>query len=177
MAQITSVTSEALQAKVRQLLPSQQGFGEDLQAQNVIVPIIDLTETASGSSLREDLQKALHINGTATETVNATDVIANVAGFYRVFVTFVSKQTTTGDIVGRIEITDGTTTTVILKYKMDVSNGDYEVSNSNDFIVFLASGQELKQISNDGNMFINSYNRQIADSSGNLVNPAGFTAQ
>ena len=38
MPQITPITSEALQAKIRQLLPSQIGFGEDLQAQNVIVP-------------------------------------------------------------------------------------------------------------------------------------------
>ena len=49
MAEITSVTSEALQRKVRELLPSQRGFGEDLQAQNVIVPIVDLTRSAEGS--------------------------------------------------------------------------------------------------------------------------------
>ena len=59
MAQITQITSEALQATIRRLLPSQQGFGEDLQASNVITPIIDLTPTAEGSSLSENLSTAL----------------------------------------------------------------------------------------------------------------------
>jgi hypothetical protein len=40
MAQIKSVVSESLQATIRRLLPSQSGFTEDLQAQNVIVPVI-----------------------------------------------------------------------------------------------------------------------------------------
>ena len=45
MAQLINLTSEALQATIRRLLPSQQGFGEDLQATNVVTPIIDLTPT------------------------------------------------------------------------------------------------------------------------------------
>ena len=40
------VTSEALQSTVRRLLPSQQGFGSDLEATNLIQPVIDLTPTA-----------------------------------------------------------------------------------------------------------------------------------
>ena len=51
MAQLISITSEALQATIRRLLPSQQGFGEDLQASNVITPVIDVTPTAEGLSL------------------------------------------------------------------------------------------------------------------------------
>ena len=51
MAQIINITSEALQATIRRLLPSQQGFGEDLQATNVVQPIIDLTPTAEGTVL------------------------------------------------------------------------------------------------------------------------------
>ena len=56
---ISSVTSEALQAKLRQLLPSQQGFGTDLSASDTIVPIIDLTASAEGSDVRQDLQTSL----------------------------------------------------------------------------------------------------------------------
>ena len=55
MAQLISITSEALQATVRRLLPSQQGFGEDLQATTVVTPIIDLTPSAEGSETRQDL--------------------------------------------------------------------------------------------------------------------------
>ena len=49
---ISSVTSEALQLKLRQLLPSQQGFGTDLTASNTIVPVIDLTAAAEGSGAK-----------------------------------------------------------------------------------------------------------------------------
>ena len=113
MAQITNITSEALQATIRRLLPSQQGFGEDLQASNVITPIIDLTPTAEGSILPSNLQQALGLGGTSTTTSSASDVIANVGGFYRVVISFVSKQTTGSDISGRLEVTDGATTTIL----------------------------------------------------------------
>ena len=56
--QVISVTSESLQSQIRNLLPSQEGFGTDLMAQNVIVPVIDLTSAAEGSSVPEFLQRA-----------------------------------------------------------------------------------------------------------------------
>ena len=56
--EIITVNSEALQEQIRDLLPSQNGFGSELQASNVITPIIDLTATAEGSSLGTDLQTA-----------------------------------------------------------------------------------------------------------------------
>ena len=62
MSQIIRITSEALQATVRRLLPSQQGFGEDLQASNVITPVIDLTPTAEGSQLPIDFARALGLS-------------------------------------------------------------------------------------------------------------------
>jgi hypothetical protein len=55
---ISTVTSEALQLKLRQLLPSQQGFGTDLSASDTIIPIIDLTAAAEGSDVPEFLQRA-----------------------------------------------------------------------------------------------------------------------
>ena len=57
--EIITVNSEQLQATVRNLLPSQNGFGSELQATNIITPIIDLTPSAEGTVLRQDLQKAL----------------------------------------------------------------------------------------------------------------------
>ena len=57
--EVAQVTSNDLEATVRQLLPSVAGFGSRLGAQNVIVPIVDLTPTAEGSVLRTDLQTAL----------------------------------------------------------------------------------------------------------------------
>ena len=56
--ELAQVTSNNLEATVRNLLPSVSGFGSRLGAQNVIVPIIDLTPTAEGSVLPVQLQTA-----------------------------------------------------------------------------------------------------------------------
>ena len=84
--EVITVNSEELQTQIRDLLPSQNGFGSELQATNVITPIIDLTSTAEGSTLRNDLQTAIAF-GSQTEFLanNSTAVVANTVGFFRVF--------------------------------------------------------------------------------------------
>ena len=64
MAQEFFINSQELEDKIRQLLPSQGGAGAgfDLSASTQIVPIIDLTESAEGSNVREDLQTAMSFN-------------------------------------------------------------------------------------------------------------------
>ena len=57
--EIITVNSEALETQIRDLLPSQNGFGSELQASNVITPIIDLTAAAEGSGLPTDLARAI----------------------------------------------------------------------------------------------------------------------
>jgi len=49
------INSAALENKINQLLPSQggKGAGFDLSASTQIVPIVDLTETAEGSEVRQ----------------------------------------------------------------------------------------------------------------------------
>ena len=56
--EVAQVTSNDLEAQIRSLLPSVSGFGSRLGAQNVIVPIVDLTPIAEGSGLPEYLQRA-----------------------------------------------------------------------------------------------------------------------
>ena len=60
MAQEFVIKSQDIEDKINQLLPSQGGFqaGVDFSASTMVIPIVDLTETAEGSSLRIDLQKA-----------------------------------------------------------------------------------------------------------------------
>jgi len=80
---ISSVTSEALQLKLRQLLPSQQGFGSDLSASDTIIPIIDLTSAAEGSDVSESLQQALAFNSiTIFSETNSSSTIISITGFY-----------------------------------------------------------------------------------------------
>ncbi len=106
MSQIISITSEALQATIRRLLPSQQGFGEDLQASNVILPVIDLTPTAEGSALPTDLARALALDSqTSFRVTNTSTSIVSTPGFHRVNgVSFLGSDAGPRN---RFQITDG----------------------------------------------------------------------
>ena len=55
MGQEYFINSQQLESQVRKLLPSQGGIGAgiDLSASTQIIPIVDLTESAEGSSLRQ----------------------------------------------------------------------------------------------------------------------------
>ena len=178
MPQITPITSESLQAKIRQLLPSQIGFGEDLQAQNVIVPIVDLTETASGSVLRQDLQTSLSFaSQTFFGVQNSTATIANVGGFYRIFagLTLLGK----GNDVGiMFDLSDGASTKEIYGFQLEGATANaYAISTTVDFIVFLRAGDSLTVTSDAAAAIARGSSRQIADITGNLVNPSGFTSE
>ena len=102
MAEEFTIKSEDIESKINQLLPSQGGFGAgvDFSASTMVVPIVDLTETAEGSSLRQDLQSSLsHNSVTVTNVENATNtVIINTTGYYLVNWKFDQDGTKTGNI-------------------------------------------------------------------------------
>ena len=87
MAQEFTINSAAIETKINQLLPSQGGFqpGVDFSASTMIMPIIDLTETATGSVLRQDLQTAINTGSTPFSVSAATTTLINTTGFFRVF--------------------------------------------------------------------------------------------
>ena len=181
MAQLINITSEALQATIRRLLPSQQGFGEDLQASNVITPIIDLTPTASATSLPADLQNSLNWGGVTPFSVSgATTTIVNTAGFFRVFGTAALYQTTAGARSANFLLSDGSTDKNIYQLIMPANTGASDQTDiivSYDFIVFLRSGDELKARETVGDGRLSGVTRQIADINGVGVGPVGFTPQ
>lgn len=175
--QITSVTSESLQAQIRNLLPSQQGFGTDLMAQNVIVPVIDLTSAAEGSTVPTDLQQALAFGSqTAFTAINATTVIANTTGFYRIFGN-ASLRTGPTTRFCVLQMSDGLSTKNIWSLNGATGTGDLMISENFDVIVFLGSGESISAVSNTNDSYCVGSSRQIADVNGNLVNPSGFTPQ
>ena len=80
MGQEYFINSQELEYKIRQLLPSQggSGAGVDLSASTQIVPIIDLTESAEGSNVRQDLQTAFTLdNITRYDISNTTQSMIN----------------------------------------------------------------------------------------------------
>lgn len=177
MAQIIRITSEALQSTIRRLLPSQQGFGEDLQASNVIQPIIDLTPTAEGSSVPEYLQRAMaHGSSTGFETVNTTSTLVTGGGFYQVKGTV--SITNDGNSFGRLQITDGSTIVGIWEGRLAANSGNNGVfAVPFDLVVFLRPTDSLQASSNTTQAYVVGSYRQIADANGVLVNPAGFNPQ
>lgn len=176
MAEIREVVSEQLQATIRRLLPSQRGFTEDLQASNVITPIIDLTPSAEGSSLPLELSSALSHGSNTSFNIEATTTnIVNNTGFYRVFGTSHLQISSSLRRLNKFQISDGTTTKIIWEAR-SFSGIASEITGLNyDFIVFLQTGDTL-QGSADTNCILAGSTRQIADVNGNIVNPSGFTA-
>ena len=174
MGQEFIIKSQALEDKINQLLPSQGGFqaGVDLSASTTVIPIVDLTESAEGSALRQDIQSALGITNSGFKVTSATTTtLVNTTGFYRVIGT-VSVNIENNALNMNFNITDGTTTTNIWGLSTKAEPSGTETSQNNyDFIVKLAAGESLR-ITSDSNAFnIVGSTRQIADINGNLTSP------
>ena len=163
MGQEFVIKSQQLEDKINQLLPSQGGFqaGVDLSASTQIVPIVDLTETAEGSQVRQDLQTAFSLSNTTFNAFNNSTVnLANTPGFYRVF----GSYNTTAATAAIFKITDGISTKTIAQYQ-----GYNSVNGTYDFIVYLTAGDTLQGQSNGATTSIFVATRQVADVNGNLT--------
>ena len=179
MAQIIYVTSESLQAQVRQLLPSQQGFGEDLQASNVILPIIDLTSAAEGATTAQNLQTAWDDSTSLNQVNNQTTTIVSTPGFYKVDLPLMYNPSGSLTPAATIQINDGTATKIKIWQASFAITGvaSATVTSDDSFVVFLRTGRTLEAFSNATSVVMNVWTRQIADVNGNLTNPLGFSPQ
>ena len=168
MAQEFTINSSAIETKINQLLPSQGGFGAgvDFSASTMVIPIVDLTETAEGSDVRQDLQTSFSATSVTTFGVsNASNtVLVNTTGYYRVF----GFSVTNASGVASMNLFDGTTSKNLFTY---FSLAGSEITKEFDFNVFLSAGDSLRATSNSTSANISGVTRQIADISGNLVNP------
>ena len=171
MGQEFFIKSQNLESKVRELLPSQGGSGAgfDLSASTQIVPIVDLTESAEGSNVRIDIQKALSFNTASSFAINntTTDLVVNT-GYYRVFGT-VAILINSGAVQAQFIINDGATDKVVWGVTSDGTTGT--LSYLYDFLVFLEAGHTLKGKSTTFDCNLVGSTRQIADIDGNLTNP------
>ncbi len=174
MGQEYFINSQELQNKVASLLPSQGGAGAgfDLSASTQIIPIVDLTEQAEGSSLRSDLQTAFsHNSNTSVVVSNATNtVIINNTGFFRIFGNYYGEGGAVTSDVDNINLFDGATAKNV--WAAQIGNGINDIIfQSFDFIVFCAAGDSVRATTNATAQRLHITSRQIADISGNLVNP------
>ena len=175
--EIITVNSEELQTLIRDLLPSQNGFGSELQATNVITPIIDLTATAEGSALRSDLQTAIAFGSqTAFEASNTTTTVVNSPGWYRVVGTSYGWYGgSTGFNTNEFIMTDGLSSKRVWAHNIygNAANPGYSGVNI-DLVFAVATGITLQAKTDNVAFFIEGSVRQIADADGNLVNPSGL---
>lgn len=169
MAQEYFINSQTLEDKVRKLLPTQGGAGAgfDLSASTQIIPIIDLTESAEGSNLRQDLQTSLsHSAVTSFIVSNTTTTLINTTGYWRVFG---AMGVVANTVTQNFTVNDGSTDKIILNASIGDATTIFSIDF--DFVVYLQAGDSLKAISSDSNAKIAGCTRQIADISGDLVNP------
>lgn len=175
MAEEFTIKSQQIEDKINQLLPSQGGFqaGVDFSASTMVIPVVDLTETAEGSNLRQDLQSSLSlVSSTAYSVTGTTSTLINTTGYFRVFGNNIIRAASGGNTVVNYDITDGTTTKTLIEFKgfNNSSIGPQFLNFPNDFIVFLEAGDSLRATS-DADCTAIGVTRQLADINGNLINP------
>ena len=175
MAQEFVIKSTTIEDKINELLPSQGGFepGVDFSASTMVVPIVDLTESAEGGQARADLQTALSFaTATAFSVVNTTTTVVNTTGYWRVFGCLSYRSGATPTVLGEIILNDGTTDKTVWAYQQSSTGTISGADNAQfDVIIFLPAGHSLKISSSQNLLFINGSVRQVADISGNLINP------
>jgi len=175
---ISTVTSESLQLKLRQLLPSQQGFGTDLSASDTIIPVIDLTAAAEGSDTSVNLQTALAFgSSTAFDISNATTALVTTTGFYQVQGGLSLETDAGSEAAGGFIMGDGSSNKTLWQTKIAARSTDFTQVISFDLVFWLRAGDTLSAFTNTNSCFITGSHRQIADSNGSLVQPTGFTPQ
>jgi len=172
MAQEFTINSSAIESKINQLLPSQGGFGAgvDFSASTMVIPIVDLTESAEGSGVRQDLQTASSFSSTNTECVNADKLITNTTGYFQLEFAYNINTAGSNNFV-RIYIDDGTTEKEIFRQRSYTSGTSAAVGGNGSLVAFLSAGKELRVQSNNTSSGICVSSHQIADISGNLSTP------
>ena len=176
MPQIIQITSEAIQAQIRRLLPSQAGFGIDMEASSVITPIIDITPAAEGSQLPSYLQQAYSYNDiTAISVTNTTETFSLTPGFYRAIGAATVKASSTSARQTRLRLNDGAASKTFWGVNTDTGgiNGEYLVQDF-DETFYLNTGESFEVVASTGCVVVGAL-KQIADVYGNLTQPAGFT--
>lgn len=175
MGQEYFINSQDLETKVRKLLPSQGGIGAgfDLSASTQIIPVIDVTESAEGSTLREDLQTAFsHTQSTSFDVTNTTTTVVTTTGYFRItavsFILYQNVNASNSLIIG-----DGVSDkTVWLHSTLNapITDGTNSTTQT-EIIIKLEAGDSFKVKSDSAQGTITGCVRQIADINGTLVNP------
>lgn len=179
--QVKSITSEALEAAYRNLTPSQQGFTEDLMASNTIIPILDLTASAEGTTTPSYLTRAWdYSTGSAKVDGPTPATLVTVPGFWQINAIYTADTATLSvstPVMANLSLTDGVTPKTVWELYRSNANTDSESTILDAFVVFVASGYSLTAYTQGTGKILAVQYRQIADVNGNIINPLGYTPQ
>ena len=144
--QVKTITSEAHEAAYRALTPSQDGFTEDLMASNTIIPVLDMTPAAQGTTTPEYLQRAVNFGGANSfNVVNTTTTIINNTGFYQIFGQANLDNNVAAAVYVAMFINDGVSDKQIYGLAKNTATSFSEYfGESFSFVVFLRSGDSVK---------------------------------
>ncbi len=173
MAQEFVVNSPNIENKINQLLPSQGGFGAgvDFTASTMVIPIVDLTESAEGSILRQDLQSCLKFNSTAYNVSGATNTdIIITTGYFR-FKGLMSLVQVGASANININIFDGSTAKNLINGAHGVEFTGVGVTSAieYDFIVKINAGERVRVTASTSALRVSGTATQIASIDGNLT--------
>jgi len=175
------VTSEALEAKFRQVFPAQGGaeLVQDLFASGVIQPVVDFSTVAEGSVLAPNLQTAWDFSTGNAQINNTTTTIISNPGFWLVDLTVAIYDLDQPTVIpmATLSIFDGSTSKPVFGISSSAVGvtSDSENVSQGSFVVFLRSGDSLRGFSGTIGSTLDVWYRQVADVNGTLVNPLGFT--
>lgn len=173
--------SEDFQRSYRNRFPSQVSTGRDLHVSDVIIPVVDFTPTASGTSLPINLRQARSTGTSHTlqtsDVVNAS-LISNT-GFFDVRVNSqLSADNTNGEWA--ISLYDGSTYTQVAGSYMLLADSTDGVINLNEqFVLFVPNTYTATYTFNEGTGVgaISIYTTQLADVNGNETLPPLYSPQ
>ena len=136
----------------------------------MVIPIVDLTETAEGSTLRQDLQVAFsHTSSNPFSiTAGATTTIVNTTGYYFIHGTTIALNNASSNVTH--EINDGTTDKIVWDSTAWTGGGAGLNFYDFNYTFKLEAGHSFKITAGSFALCRGSL-RQIADVNGNLVNP------
>jgi hypothetical protein len=172
----TPIVSPTLQQDFRTTFPSQVSSGRDLHVSDVIVPIVDFSSTATGSTLAENLNNAIDYSISAGAVNNTTTTIINTTGFWRVY-GYVNIVGTGQARNCYIKMNDGTTTKNVFIFQGVNAGGiDIQTALIYDKTFYIHTNHSLILESDNNQATITYACRQIADINGTATVPLNYTA-
>lgn len=172
----TPIVSPTLQNDFRTTFPSQVSSGRDLHVSDVIVPIVDFSSTATGSTLSELLNNAVDFATTDTGLINnSSATVVNTPGFYKITGACLTEAYT-ANATTHFTIDDGSTTKVVYTVGINNNGNDNRTNYSNfEFVSYLTAGMTLTLVASFYG-WARAHSRQVADVSGVATVPLNYTS-